>query len=170
MSFIPSGHSDVVMIAAILPSSSTPDSPLPPKCPQHHPDRWLAQRGPQTLAVWMKVHGLNALRIASFLTLHPAVKLIIYPGLAAHPLHALTHTSLSPHSAVFQHPTAVDPCARYTVLRDVSFHVHGAKSAKAFLHIETEALRIFWEFGWRRVACADDACQSPTCRAQGIGY
>ncbi|KAG2738062.1 hypothetical protein P692DRAFT_201910484 [Suillus brevipes Sb2] len=56
LSFIPSGHSDVVMIAAILTSSSTPDSPLPPKCPQHHPDRWLAQRGPQTLAVWMKVH------------------------------------------------------------------------------------------------------------------
>ncbi|KAG2353268.1 Cys/Met metabolism PLP-dependent enzyme-domain-containing protein [Suillus spraguei] len=37
-------------------------------------DCWLAQRGAKTLAVRMKAHGLNALRIASFLTSHPAVE------------------------------------------------------------------------------------------------
>jgi cystathionine gamma-lyase len=62
---------------------------------------WLAQRGAKTLAVRMKAHGLNALRVASFLTSHPAVEHVIYPGLASHPLHALARSSLSPHTQQF---------------------------------------------------------------------
>ncbi|KAG1797131.1 Cys/Met metabolism PLP-dependent enzyme-domain-containing protein [Suillus plorans] len=141
------GHSDVVMGAAILPSLSTPDrdyeglvqklrflqnahgavpSPF---------DSWLAQRGAKTLAVRMKAHGLNALRIASFLTSHPAVEHVIYPGLASHPLHALARTSLSPHAEQFISnlpPSSLAHGIPYGGM--VSFRLRGgARSAEALL-------------------------------------
>ncbi|KAG1808928.1 Cys/Met metabolism PLP-dependent enzyme-domain-containing protein [Suillus subaureus] len=101
------GHSDVVMGAAIVPSLSTPDRDYDSLVQKlrflqnaHGAvpsafDCWLAQRGAKTLAVRMKAHGLNALRVASFLTSHPAVEHVIYPGLVSHPLHALARTFLS---------------------------------------------------------------------------
>ncbi|KIK32866.1 hypothetical protein CY34DRAFT_814028, partial [Suillus luteus UH-Slu-Lm8-n1] len=52
------------------------------------------QHGAKNLAIQMKTHGLNALRIASVLTSYPAVEHIAYPGLASHHrtyLHQLTH-------------------------------------------------------------------------------
>ncbi|KAG2054792.1 hypothetical protein BDR06DRAFT_955101 [Suillus hirtellus] len=141
------GHSDVVMGAAILPSSSTPDrdyeglvqklrflqnahgavpSPF---------DSWLAQRGAKTLAVRMKAHGLNALRIASFLTSHPAVEHVIYPGLASHSLHALARASLSPHAQQFLStlpPSSLAHGIPYDGM--VLFRLHGgARSAEALL-------------------------------------
>ncbi|KAG1905939.1 Cys/Met metabolism PLP-dependent enzyme-domain-containing protein [Suillus fuscotomentosus] len=141
------GHSDVVMGAAILPSSFTPDrdyeglvqklrflrnahgavpSPF---------DSWLAQRGAKTLAVRMKAHGLNALRIASFLTSHPAVEHVIYPGLASRSLHALARASLSPHAQQFLStlpPSSIAHGIPYGGM--VSFRLHGgARSAEVLL-------------------------------------
>ncbi|KAG2336333.1 hypothetical protein BDR05DRAFT_1005960 [Suillus weaverae] len=125
------GHSDVIMGAAILPSSSTPgrdyDGLIEKLCFLQNAhgtissafDCWFAQHGAKTLAVWMKAHGLNALRIASFLTSHPTVEHVIYPSLALHLLHALACTILSPHMQ--QHLTTIEPCTC------------GARSAEALL-------------------------------------
>ncbi|THD64965.1 cystathionine gamma-synthase [Phenylobacterium sp.] len=52
-------------------------------------DSFLALRGVKTLALRMQRHCDNALAIAQFLEKHPAVKQVIYPGLASHPQHAL---------------------------------------------------------------------------------
>ncbi|MGX7205094.1 cystathionine gamma-synthase [Enterococcus pingfangensis] len=52
-------------------------------------DSWLLQRGIKTLAVRMEAHQKNAETIAAFLTDHPAVDKVYYPGLADHPGHEI---------------------------------------------------------------------------------
>ncbi len=52
-------------------------------------DSFLALRGLKTLTVRMERHCENALNIAEFLSKHPAVNKVIYPGLTNHPQHAL---------------------------------------------------------------------------------
>ncbi len=48
-------------------------------------DSYLALRGVKTLAVRMKAHNENGLRIAQWLTAHPLVEAVYYPGLHSHP-------------------------------------------------------------------------------------
>ncbi|MEV6134831.1 cystathionine gamma-synthase [Nocardia sp. NPDC051990] len=52
-------------------------------------DAFLTLRGTKTLAVRMDRHCDNAETIAEFLTGHPAIAQVIYPGLAEHPGHAI---------------------------------------------------------------------------------
>jgi cystathionine beta-lyase/cystathionine gamma-synthase len=52
-------------------------------------DCWLALRGTKTLAVRMRQHEENARRIAAYLSGHPAIVKLHYPGLESHPQHAL---------------------------------------------------------------------------------
>ena len=50
-------------------------------------DSWLVLRGLKTLAVRMKTHSENALKVAEFLEGHKKIKRVIYPGLKSHPHH-----------------------------------------------------------------------------------
>jgi cystathionine gamma-synthase len=52
-------------------------------------DSWLVLRGLKTLALRMERHSDNAEKVADFLSKHPAVGQVIYPGLADHPGHAV---------------------------------------------------------------------------------
>ena len=52
-------------------------------------DCWLVLRGIMTLPVRMMQHGKNASTIAAFLSRHPKVKRVFYPGLESHPHHEL---------------------------------------------------------------------------------
>ncbi len=52
-------------------------------------DAWLTLRGVKTLAVRMRQHCENAMRVARFLESHPRVLKVYYPGLASHPDHEL---------------------------------------------------------------------------------
>jgi len=52
-------------------------------------DSFLVLRGIKTLAVRMKEHERNALRLANYLAGHPKAKKVNYPGLESHPQHAL---------------------------------------------------------------------------------
>ncbi|HBR57787.1 MAG TPA: cystathionine gamma-synthase [Blastocatellia bacterium] len=52
-------------------------------------DSFLVLRGTKTLAVRMEAHDRNGRIIANFLTEHPKVKHVFYPGLASHPQHEL---------------------------------------------------------------------------------
>ena len=52
-------------------------------------DSWLVLRGAKTLAVRMERHSVNGQVIAEWLTLHPKVKHVNYPGLRSHPEHDL---------------------------------------------------------------------------------
>jgi len=50
---------------------------------------WLLLRGLKTLPVRMDRHMSNAMEIAQFLSYHPKVDRVIYPGLKTHPQYAL---------------------------------------------------------------------------------
>ena len=52
-------------------------------------DSWLVIRGIETLHLRMKQHCNSALSIAQFLTTHPAVDKVYYPGLSNHPNHTI---------------------------------------------------------------------------------
>jgi cystathionine beta-lyase/cystathionine gamma-synthase len=52
-------------------------------------DCWLALRGTKTLALRMRQHDANGRRIAEWLTKHPKVERVYYPGLPSHPQHDL---------------------------------------------------------------------------------
>ncbi|OLC06691.1 MAG: cystathionine gamma-synthase [Gemmatimonadetes bacterium 13_1_40CM_70_11] len=52
-------------------------------------DCWLALRGTKTLALRMRQHDANGRRIAEWLTTHPMVERVYYPGLPSHPQHEL---------------------------------------------------------------------------------
>jgi cystathionine gamma-lyase len=87
------GHSDVIGGAAILRDDSLKEklaflqnavgavpSPF---------DAFLTLRGIKTLAVRMERHCGNAMHVAAFLSKHPKVERVIYPGLPSHPQHTL---------------------------------------------------------------------------------
>jgi cystathionine beta-lyase/cystathionine gamma-synthase len=52
-------------------------------------DSWLVLRGLKTLALRMRQHSENGLAIARWLSDHPAVEHVYYPGLPEHPGHEL---------------------------------------------------------------------------------
>jgi cystathionine gamma-lyase len=87
------GHSDVVGGAMMMNSTDLRDKLFfyqnaigPCQSPF---DSWLVLRGIKTLAVRMKAHEQNAIKIASFLEKHPKVERVVYPGLPSHPQHEL---------------------------------------------------------------------------------
>lgn len=58
-------------------------------------DSWLALRGIKTLAVRMPAHEAKAIEVARFLTNHPKVEHVFYPGLPSHPGHDLAKRQMS---------------------------------------------------------------------------
>ncbi|HEY6809171.1 MAG TPA: cystathionine gamma-synthase [Gemmatimonadales bacterium] len=58
-------------------------------------DCWLAMRGAKTIAVRMQQHDANGRRIAEWLTTHPKVQRVYYPGLPSHPQHELARRQMS---------------------------------------------------------------------------
>lgn len=57
-------------------------------------DAWLVLRGVKTLAVRMERHCQNAAEVALFLSAHPAVAEVLYPGLESHPQHELAQRQM----------------------------------------------------------------------------
>jgi len=52
-------------------------------------DSWLVLRGTKTLALRMQQHNANGMALAEFLSAHPKVKRVYYPGLPTHPHYEL---------------------------------------------------------------------------------
>jgi cystathionine gamma-synthase len=50
-------------------------------------DCWLVLRGIRTLPYRMRAHSENAMKVAEYLSHHPGVEAVHYPGLKAHPGH-----------------------------------------------------------------------------------
>jgi cystathionine gamma-synthase len=86
------GHSDVLGGAIVSKSNdeffgrirniqtSAGTVPSPFEC-------WLVLRGLKTLPYRMRAHSANAEQVAKFLSEHPRVEKVHYPGLASHPGH-----------------------------------------------------------------------------------
>jgi len=58
-------------------------------------DCYLVLRGLKTLPLRMQRHGESALVLARWLSGHPQVKRVIYPGLESHPQHALARQQMA---------------------------------------------------------------------------
>jgi cystathionine beta-lyase/cystathionine gamma-synthase len=88
-----SGHSDVIGgavvvddedLAAHLRTTRNTTGGVPGPW-----DAWLTLRGTKTLALRMREHEANAIRVAEFLHGRPEIARVHYPGLADHPGHNL---------------------------------------------------------------------------------
>jgi len=58
-------------------------------------DSYLALRGLKTIALRMKAHNENGMRIAQWLTAHPMIEKVYYPGLNSHPQFELAAEQMS---------------------------------------------------------------------------
>ena len=58
-------------------------------------DCWLALRGTKTLTLRMRQHDANGRRVAEWLSSHPVVQQVYYPGLPSHPQHDLACRQMS---------------------------------------------------------------------------
>ncbi len=85
-------------------------------------DSYLVLRGIKTLAVRMEEHQRNAIKIANFLSSHPLVGEVLYPGLTNHPQFEIAKKQMTGSGGM------------------ISFKISGGlKEAKSFL----ENLKIF---------------------------
>ena len=84
-------------------------------------DAWLTLRGLKTLAVRMDRHCDNAERVVEFLSAHPAVDQVIYPGLDEHPGHEVASRQMKRYGGIVSfrvkagEQAALDACARTKV-------------------------------------------------------
>ncbi|MDQ6714400.1 MAG: cystathionine gamma-synthase [Candidatus Dormibacteraeota bacterium] len=58
-------------------------------------DAWLVLRGVKTLAIRMREHERNARQVATFLSEHPKVAHVFYPGLPDHPQRDIARRQMS---------------------------------------------------------------------------
>ena len=58
-------------------------------------DVWLTMRGIKTLSLRMRQHEENAYAIAHFLSEHPRVEKVYYPGLPSHPAYEIAKRQMS---------------------------------------------------------------------------
>lgn len=58
-------------------------------------ESWLILRGVKTLAVRMRQHDANGRAVAEYLSKHPKVQHVSYPGLPSHPQHGLAKRQMS---------------------------------------------------------------------------
>jgi cystathionine gamma-lyase len=92
------GHSDVVGGAMMMNSQEIRDKIFfyqnaigPSQSPF---DSWLVLRGIKTLAIRMKAHEQNAIKIATYLETHPKVEKVVYPGLKSHPQYEIAQEQM----------------------------------------------------------------------------
>ncbi len=84
-------------------------------------DAWLVLRGLKTLGVRMDRHCDNAEKVVEFLSAHPAVSQVFYPGLPDHPGHEIAGRQMKRYGGIVsfrvdggeQH--ALDVCAKAEV-------------------------------------------------------
>src|SRR5437773_7652090 len=80
------GEEDIRMMAFIQHAAGAILSPM---------DSWLVMRGTKTLAVRMRQHDENGRIVAQFLSEHPSIQKVYYPGLKSHPQHELAQRQMS---------------------------------------------------------------------------
>ncbi len=61
---------------------------------------WVLAKGLETLSLRMRQHSENALAVARWLEVQPAIERVLYPGLESHPQHALARTQQQAGGAV----------------------------------------------------------------------
>ncbi len=114
------GHSDVLG-GALIARAPTPlwekiralqimggAVPSPFEC-------WLVLRGVQSLPHRMRGHSANATAVAAFLSTHPAVTAVYYPGLTSHPGHAIAARQMQQFGGMLAFQVGADRAAAMQV-------------------------------------------------------
>jgi cystathionine gamma-synthase len=83
-------------------------------------DVWLTLRGVKTLAARMRTHCDNARAVVDALERHPAVRTVLYPGLATSPGHAVAARQMRDFGAMVSfrmadEQAALEACRRFEV-------------------------------------------------------
>jgi cystathionine beta-lyase/cystathionine gamma-synthase len=63
-------------------------------------DCWLVLRGLATLAVRMRQHEANAMKVAEFMESQPKARKVFYPGLPSHPQHEIAKRQMTGYSGM----------------------------------------------------------------------
>ncbi|HYK81798.1 MAG TPA: cystathionine gamma-synthase [Gemmatimonadales bacterium] len=84
-------------------------------------DCWLALRGTKTLALRMRQHDTSGRRIAEWLSGHPKVAQVYYPGLPSHPQHELACRQMTGFGGMISLELATPERARRMVERTKIF-------------------------------------------------
>jgi cystathionine beta-lyase/cystathionine gamma-synthase len=83
-------------------------------------DCFLTLRGIKTLPLRMAAHSRNGLEVARFLSDHPAVARVIYPGLEEHPQHELARRQMRASGGMISFILRGGEAAARTVVRETS--------------------------------------------------
>jgi len=75
-------------------------------------DSFLVTRGIKTLPVRMRAHDANGRAVAIFLSSHPKVRRVLYPGLPSHPGHALAARQMSGFGGMISFDLGSEEAAR----------------------------------------------------------
>jgi cystathionine beta-lyase/cystathionine gamma-synthase len=92
-------------------------------------DCFLTLRGIKTLAIRMEAHCRNATEVARFLSDHPKVEQVFFPGLESHPQHALARRQMDGPGGM------------------VSFQLHGGEEAARIVARRTEIFTLAESLG-----------------------
>ena len=95
---------------------------------------WMFLQGLETLPLRMQRHCENSIKVARFLTTHPKVKWVRYPGLEDDPTYPVARLPTQPATPSFSCPWSISPGSRRPVsssTSDASPSSSGQKSTHA---------------------------------------
>ncbi|SNB45207.1 PLP-dependent aspartate aminotransferase family protein [Geobacter sp. DSM 9736] len=106
-------------------------------------DSWLTIRGMKTLSVRLDRQQENALRIAEWLSGHPKIRKVYYPGLAEHPGHDLLKKQARGFGAMIafevESPDQVEPLLMKTDVISFAESLGGVETLITFPQVQTHA-------------------------------
>ena len=106
-------------------------------------DSWLMMRGMKTLALRMERHQFNAIKMASFLSKHPMVDQVYYPGLENHPHYDIQKCQSSGNTGIlsFKMKDArnIEPILRNIRLIAFAESLGGVESLMTYPAVQTHA-------------------------------
>lgn len=106
-------------------------------------DSWLLMRGMKTLALRMERHQQNAIRLATWLSEHPLVSEVFYPGLPSHPGHDAQARQSSGNTGIFsfkmKDARLIEPILRHIRLIAFAESLGGVESLMTYPAVQTHA-------------------------------
>ncbi|ANS73649.1 cystathionine gamma-synthase [Paenibacillus yonginensis] len=106
-------------------------------------DSYQLMRGMKTLALRMERHQSNATAIATFLSTHPQIAEVYYPGLPAHPGYETQNRQSSGNTGIFSFKVTdaryVEPILRHLKLIAFAESLGGVESLLTYPAVQTHA-------------------------------
>ncbi|MDG0790389.1 PLP-dependent transferase [Cohnella ginsengisoli] len=106
-------------------------------------DSWLLMRGMKTLALRMERHEFNSVKLAQWLSEHPAVEQVYHPALPGHPGHDVQKRQASGSTGIFsfrmKDARTVEPILRHLRLIAFAESLGGVESLLTYPAVQTHA-------------------------------